>query len=228
VEVASGQVRQRLEGHQSYVASLAFAPDGRTLASGSADTTALVWDLRGVPGEGRPSSGAGADLNRLWDDLADSDAARADEALRALAASPESAVPFLKKRLSPTKSVDAERIKRLIADLDSEEFTVRQKAGRELEQFGELAEPLLRDAEAGEMSREARRRLEQVINKLHEAVPSTKALRALRAVEALEWIGTSEARQLLQGLAKGAPEAQLTQEAKASLERLAKRPTAKP
>ena len=45
----------------------------------------------------------------------------------------------------------------------------------------------------------------------------------LRAVEVLERIGTPEARQVLAKLADGAPEARLTQEAKASLQRLAKR-----
>jgi WD40 repeat protein len=42
-------------------------------------------------------------------------------------------------------------------------------------------------------------------------------------VEVLERIGTPEGRQLLQQLAHGAPGARLTQEAKASLQRLARR-----
>jgi hypothetical protein len=45
----------------------------------------------------------------------------------------------------------------------------------------------------------------------------------VRAIEVLEHIGTPDANELLQTLATGAPEARLTQEAKASLERLAKR-----
>ena len=47
-------------------------------------------------------------------------------------------------------------------------------------------------------------------------------LRALRAVEVLEYIGTTEAKKLLMALAQGAAEARLTREAKASLKRLAK------
>ena len=39
----------------------------------------------------------------------------------------------------------------------------------------------------------------------------------------LEAIGTSEARQVLEGLTKGAPEARLTREAKRALEQLGRR-----
>ena len=47
-------------------------------------------------------------------------------------------------------------------------------------------------------------------------------LRELRALEALERIGTPEARGHLRVLSRGAPAARLTEEAKASLERLSR------
>jgi len=47
-----------------------------------------------------------------------------------------------------------------------------------------------------------------------------RELRALRAVEVLEWIATKEARSLLLELGKGAPEASLTREAAAACKRL--------
>ena len=71
---------------------------------------------------------------------------------------------------------------------------------------------------------EVRRRLERLLQVLEGVVASGERLQAVRAVEVLEQIGTAEAKQLLQSLASGAPGARLTQEAKASLERLAKRP----
>jgi WD40 repeat protein len=44
-DLATGQVRRRLEGHTNSVHAFAIAPDGKTMASASADGTTLVWDL---------------------------------------------------------------------------------------------------------------------------------------------------------------------------------------
>jgi hypothetical protein len=45
----------------------------------------------------------------------------------------------------------------------------------------------------------------------------------IRAVQILEYIGTTQAREVLEALAKGAAEARLTQEAKGSLDRLTRK-----
>jgi len=64
----------------------------------------------------------------------------------------------------------------------------------------------------------------QLLEKPKEKRPPPAWLRPLRAVEALEHIGTAEAQQVLEALSKGAAAAELTKEARAALGRLAKRP----
>src|SRR5262249_26780395 len=117
----------------------------------------------------------------------------------------------------------AQRLRRWLADLDSEVYAARETAQKELAAVGELAAPALEQALAREPSPEARRRLQALVDKLQGPITQPELLRAVRAVAVLEDIATPEARQLLERLAAGAPEARLTQEAKAALERLDRR-----
>ncbi|HMC63479.1 MAG TPA: hypothetical protein VKI65_00920, partial [Gemmataceae bacterium] len=220
-ELTSGQEVRRIAGHPGYTWSLAFAPDGRTLASGGGDSTILFWDLTGRMKDGRlqPAPLTAKELDKLWGDLS-GDASKAYRVVWTLAASPKQALLLLKERLRPTAAPDRQRIAKLIADLDDKQFTVRAKAAEEIAKLGELAEPALRKALEKQPSPEVVRSAQKLLDALAGPVTSGDALRAIRAVEVLEHIGTPEGRELLQALAKGAPEARLTQEAKASLERL--------
>jgi WD40 repeat protein len=207
-EVATGQVRLRLAGHQGYVEALVFARDGRSLVSGSTDTTALVWDVMGPP----RSAPAGR-WQTLWADLLAEDAARSYQAVCALAAVP-AGTRFLGRRLTPAAKPDERRLARLIQDLDSDVFSERDAASKDLEQLGETAEAALRDALDARPSLETRLRLGRLLDKL-----SAQWLRTQRALEALELSGTTEAKKVLQTLAGGAPKARLTREARATLAR---------
>ncbi len=220
-EVATGQEREQLHGHQYWIHSLSFSPDGRLLASGCQDTTALVWDLTGRFRDGRfqPRQLAPKELASCWADLAGADAAKAYQSMRLLAASGQQAVTFLKDRLQPLVAAEPQRIASLITSLDSHSFAERAKAIQELEGLGLCAEAALRKALTRKPTLEVRQRIERLLDK-----EKTHRLRAVRATEALEQIGTPEARQILEKLASAAPEATLAQEAKASLDRLTKRP----
>jgi WD40 repeat protein len=222
-ELASGKERGRLAGHGAFIRSLAFSPDGRLLASGSSDYTALVWDVTGVCPDGKWSHRAlgPGEGERLWADLAGADGTRAYRALWALAAGGDASARFLAGRVRPVARVEGRRLARLIAGLDSDEFAARGRASEELERLGELAGAALHKALAARPGPEARRRLERLVKKLGGPVASPDALRPLRAVEALEKVGTPEARRVLAALAGGAPEARLAREANAALERLA-------
>ncbi len=230
LEVSTGKEVHRFAGHRGGVACLAFSPEGRLLATGGHDTTVLVWDMaaaaRGLPA-GIPAAD-GAALEALWADLAGADGLKAHRAVWSLAAAPARSLAFLKKRLRPVGEADVKAVAHLLADLNHAGARVRDAASRQLERLGERAAPALRRALAKPVSLEVRRRVELLLTKLDGPVRIPEDRRALRAVEAVEYMGTREARALLEALARGAPEARLTREARASLERLTRSVSAAP
>ncbi len=223
-DVRTGNPLHRAKGHNSEVTCLALSSDGGVIATGSADSTALIWDarswLRQAPALARESL-TGEQLGGFWRDLADEDAAKGYEAMWRLSASPEEAEAFLGKHLRPAGSlIDARRLERLLAELDDRKFSVRERATRELERIAPLVETTLRQALAKKSSLEAKRRLEQILEKMGTWVPTAAEVRGVRAVEALEHISTAGARQVLDKVANGAAEVGVTQEARAALRRL--------
>jgi hypothetical protein len=118
-------------------------------------------------------------------------------------------------------------VKKLIAQLDDDRFAERARAAKELPALDELAVPDLRAAARESISLEQRRRVEALL-KRSGIVSNPEVLRSLRAIEVLERVGSAEARRVLASLARGAREARLTREAKAAVERLAKRLAGKP
>jgi hypothetical protein len=223
-EVATGKLRSKLVGHHGRVQNVVFSADGRILATAGVDLTALIWDMTGrtqLP-TADPSPN---ELKALWADLAGDDAARAFRAIQRMAAAPGQAIPFLKKQLQPASvAIDSGRLSQLVADLDSDRFAVRNQAAAELEKLGESAEPALRQALTGRPSLEVRRRVEEMLGKieaLRTPPPSPERLCTLRALEVLERTATPEAGKVLEHLGKGAPGAWLTEEARASWQRLA-------
>src|SRR5579883_2555091 len=108
------------------------------------------------------------------------------------------------RRFSPA---DEKRLQQWIADLDSDQFAVREKATSELEKLGAAAVGTMQKALEAKPALETRRRLEQLIDKQEreEWPASGERLRIWRALEVLERIGTPEAREVLTTLANGAP-----------------------
>jgi WD40 repeat protein len=211
--------REEFTGHEGPVTALAFAPDGRQLVSCSADGTALVWDMKPVHARAaqRPAPADARRLDECWAALAGDDGEKAGAAMAELERNPDKAVALLAARLAPAAAPPAARVEKWIGDLDSPRFAVRDRAARELEALGELAEPALRQALQKKPSAEAAKRMNDLLNRLEEAEPSPEQRRALRAVEVLEGIGTPAARKVLETLAKGAPAARMTKETLAPL-----------
>lgn len=147
----------------------AWALDDKKPADASAPAAAPSAEKRAEPG--RPPLSA-AELKSAWEDLAGTDETKIMRALLVLARAPEKTVPFLKEHLQPVKA-DDKRLSRLIAELDNDQFTVRNKASEELEYLGKCAKPALEQALKNNPPLEAKQRIEQLLAKL---APETPAL----------------------------------------------------
>ena len=127
-ERASGREIRCFVGHQGWVTCLAFGAGGRVLFSGSKDGTVLAWDTTGQleGGKLKPAKLTEEEAKGLWDALAGEDAAEAQRAVWLLASDPGRSVPLLRKHLLATAAEDSTQPLKLVADLDSPRFAVRE------------------------------------------------------------------------------------------------------
>jgi hypothetical protein len=196
--------------------TIALSPDGQRLAMSHSDGTVLIYKADALTKSPplAPVKRTAKKLEALWTDLSGADVEAAFRARWALAASPNQAVPLLRERVLPVKAPDAQALAGWIAELGSDKFKVREQAERNLVLAGDPAIAALRKVLQGTPSLEVRLRIENVLGKVEEP-----PLAALRAIAVLETIGTREAREVVEGLAKGALGARITEAAAAVLKR---------
>jgi RNA polymerase sigma factor (sigma-70 family) len=117
LDLAARRELPPLTGHLGEILCLAYSPDGVLLASGSMDTTALIWKQTPLP---RLATLRGAALTpqefeALWNDLAGADAGQAYRAIWDLAGAAGQAVPLLAARLRPAAVEEAPGLRPLRA-----------------------------------------------------------------------------------------------------------------
>jgi WD40 repeat protein len=228
LDTATGAQLAELPGHRGPVRTLDFSTDGKRLASGSEDGTILVWDTAELSKKVRPEPVKLTEeqLGDLARELGNLDSPKAHKAVRALADSPQAAA-YLQANIKSVEKFDEAHAKKLIIQLDDEDFDVRDKAEKDLESMGTAVLPLLREALKEKPSVEVKTRIERLLEPFKDQQVPNARLRAVRAVEVLEFAGTEEAVKALKALAGGDAKDPLAQDAKAALERLESR-AAKP
>ena len=158
----------------------------------------------------------------LWEALGGKDSVAAHRAIRALVRRPSGATELrdgLKEVAAKAEfDDDPKRIAKLIGDLDSEDFPAREGATKDLRAMGRIVVPFLRKALQKKTSAEMKSRLEKLIEEAAKGSPP-EMLRVGRSLEVLELMGTDEARQTLEALAKEAKGAWLRQAVGESLQR---------
>jgi hypothetical protein len=152
-----------------------------------------------------------AELEIAWKALADANPAKAEAAINTLY-SAKQVVPFLKDHLKiDATPMDGNRVKELIKDLDSDEFSVREKASSALLAMGPAVKPLL---QVDAPSLEVKRRLEMIALKLKDAPAVVQARRGLQVLTELP---DRSARIVVEQLSKETPATWLAIEAKTAL-----------
>jgi WD40 repeat protein len=221
-DMLTGKELGQLIAHRGGTCSISFSRSGNQLLSSGEDSTTLVWDVSGWLKQSSKLSGprTSKQLIALWGDVKQGNAAQAYQALAGLLESPQGIVPLLKASLRPIPRPDAAKLGQWLEDLNSHRFLVRQQAMGALRDLGEMADPALRTVLAGKPSLEVSRRVDWLLRQIE---PQLLSVEQCRALEGLEFLGTVEARQVLESLAQGAPGARLTREAQAALTRLTQR-----
>lgn len=217
-DVATGEVVIAFSGHEDWVTGLTFSADGKRLVSTSQDGTALVWDVPDKPLLVARTEVKG--FEEAIQLLGSTDAMQAQSGFDYIYHHPTDAVKQVGVLVPVPTATPAAKMKQFISDLENDDYFVREAAVKELVKLGCEASPLLKDIVRTSESAEARKLANEAIAKI-EALPTRPDdLKLVRVVEALENIGTPEARAQLEKWAAGPAGLRLTVESTAAIARM--------
>lgn len=211
-EAATGKKLEEFDGHEMEVTDVAVTGDGRRVFSSAWDGQSYLWDLR-------PSNLIKAAPEALWEALHSEDARLAYRAIWSMVESPAACAKFVRSQMAPAQGIDPARLRKLIADLNSDDFRGRDAAQQELAKLADLAAAAIEESLKKPPTLEVKRRLEKLQNALQGDLSPTK-LREVRAIQAMELANTPETIAVLRHWAGGAPGADLTRNAAAALTRI--------
>ena len=252
-DARSGKLLRTLSGHHTgRIESIELSNKGGTLASGGGggDTSVRVWDFASLappsnasdvsppppprlPADALATQRAArptrefnpAETDRLWRLLGNDDGDDVGVSMARLVSGGDKAVAALAPRLTAPGATPAapDKLEKLIAQLNSPDPQVRERATCDLIQAGDAAVPPIQEALKSNPAPLAQHRLEMALRDITsnplDAKGSTRpAERAANSVNALRTIGTPAAKELLVDLSKGDPGLEITKKAKLALE----------
>jgi len=226
-DVLTDGVVATLSGHTEHVCAVTFSANGQRLASGASgptDNSTLLWDVRRVlfGAEEEQSELTDEELSRIWQELA-LESTRAFRAMSKLICNPSESTPYIVNRVKDmVLASDAQSIMRLIVELDSDEFRVRESAHRKLIDLRVIAEAQLRKALEETDSFEVKSRIKQILaqTKSEKELTEAERRRIHRMIHAMELIGTQEMKQQLGTIASGFPNTEIIATARDAVDRL--------
>ncbi len=233
-EIVSGNVLAKLDaaaqgGEKVIATAVAFSPTGRYLATASTDHTIVLWEVsQATLGTPREAPLTPERLATAWEQLTDTDARVARQAMFAFSSNPEMSLPFLKEQLQKElSSPQAAQISRLISELDDQEYMVRERATQTLKQMLGLATDALKRELRSTLSAEVRFRIRLILGSAGQAMPrysQAEVYRFKRLIQVFENLASPAAKELLLTISTDIPSAELQDEARRALARANERP----
>lgn len=160
----------------------------------------------------------------VWAELGADDAAAAEKAIWRLAAGGEAVVPEIDRRLTAPPAAEPGRVAKLLEQLDSGVAEERKAAFDELANLGGAIELELAAA-AKHRSAEVRSQVRRLQINAKQLLPATaQARQELRALAALELIGSAASRQVLDRVAAEEDSHPRTRAAQQAIDRLDGKP----
>ena len=142
-DVLTGREKRPLVAHKGSVRAVTYSKGGRILWSLGADNKVISWPLGGSEQDmaPRPAPLTNADLEQLWENLKDPNAAKRFDATRILAGTPKQTLALLKAHLKPAPPLDAPAVHKFISDLKSQDMAVRERGVAGLRVLGPAVLP---------------------------------------------------------------------------------------
>jgi WD40 repeat protein len=219
-EVFTGREIIAFKGHEATSRAIVFSPDRRFIATGSEDTTALIWDLA-APFARPKASTLENDINAYWNELSNRDPGTAYKGVWFFMNHPDIFLKLADKRLQPIKP-NREEINTQIKRLDDESFEVRHDAFEKLLAFDACAISRLQVAMNSNPSEDVRTQLTALVAELNKQyVVCEPVLQKLRSIQILEWTGGERALSLIDRLANAEP-SRVQREARKTINRMRK------